>query len=83
MSRTTKKDVTKELLARVGEAAVMKELSDRGIKVVDFIPGISVAKDTEEDQYIVTIHDIEEEPRRLVLVPGVGWSWYNSQEPEE
>ena len=83
MSRTTKKDVTKELLARVGEAAVMKELSNRGIKVVDFIPGISVVKDTEEDQYIVTIHDIDEDPRRLVLVPGVGWSWYNSEGTEE
>ena len=87
MSKTKQADVVTELLARVGQASILQSLNYRGRKIadVDFIPNVWVmitdADDT--DQIVASILDREDEPRRLVLIPGIGWCWYNAEGPEE
>lgn len=88
MSKTKQTDVVTELLARVGEMAVLDTLSASGeIKAFDinYIPDVSVSVTEADDtkQAVVIIYDIDEEPRRLVLIPGIGWCWYNAEGPEE
>jgi hypothetical protein len=76
-------NVVTELLARVGEAAALSALMNEDMLTGGAnIPTVSVrVNDVDGDKDAV--FSIEDEPRRLALVPGFAWMWYNADGPEE
>lgn len=77
-------NVTTELLARVGEADILKMasawgwLAERGIDIPSVRDGCVRYGDITQ-----VLSEIDDEPRRLVLDLDFGWMWYNSEGPEE
>lgn len=72
-----------ELLARIGEAAALNALMDEDVLTGETdIPIVRVRTHSIGDDADVS-YEINDEPRRLVLVPGFDWMWYNAEGPEE
>ena len=72
----------KELLAKVGEAEILRRLMVMGEVVTGRIPLVRVKVDEIEDAKQAVII-IDNEPRRLVMDQDRSFGWYNSEGPEE
>lgn len=72
----------KELLAKVGEAEILRRLMVMGEVVTGRIPMVRVKVDEIDDAKQAVII-IDNEPRRLVMDQDREFHWYNSEGPEE
>lgn len=71
-----------ELLAKVGEAEILRRLMVLGEVVKGKIPLVTVKAETVEDVERAVVK-IETDSRRLILDQDFGFMWYNSEGPEE
>lgn len=69
---------TEELLAKVGEAEVLRRLMVLGEVVTGKIPLVTVKTDEVEGVKRAVVK-IDTDPRRLILDPDFGWLWYNAE----
>lgn len=67
-----------ELLAKVGEAEILRRLMVLGKVVKDKIPLVTVKAETVEDVERAVVK-IETDSRRLILDPDFGWLWYDAE----
>ena len=67
-----------ELLAKVGEAEILRRLMVLGRWSRDKIPLVTVKAETVEDVERAVVK-IETDSRRLILDPDVGWMWYDAE----
>lgn len=72
----------KELLAKVGEAEILRRLMVMGEVVKGKIPLVTVKVDEIEDTKQAVIK-IDTDDRRLVMDEDREFHWYNSEGPEE
>lgn len=72
----------KELLAKVGEAEILRRLMIMGEVVTGKIPLVTVKVDEIEDTKQAVIK-IDTDDRRLVMDEDREFHWYNSEGPEE
>ena len=77
-------DVVTELLARIGEAGALHTLmtnTDMLTSDMD-VPKVAWkwAAESGDDEAVFCV---DNEPRRLVYIPGFDWLWYNAEGPEE
>lgn len=72
----------KELLAKVGEAEILRRLMIMGEVVTGKIPLVTVKVDEIEDTKQAVIK-IDTDDRRLVMDEDREFFWYNSEGPEE
>ena len=75
-------NVVQDLLAKVGEAEILRRLMIMGEVVTGKIPLVRVKVDEIEDAKQAVII-IDNEPRRLVMDEDREFHWYNSEGPEE
>lgn len=67
-----------ELLAKVGEAEILRRLMVLGKVVKDKIPLVTVKAEKVEDVERAVVK-IETDSRRLILDPDFGWMWYDAE----
>ena len=72
----------KELLAKVGEAEILRRLMVMGEVVTGKIPLVTVKVDEIEDTKQAVIK-IDTDDRRMVMDQDREFHWYNSEGPEE
>ena len=72
----------KELLAKVGEAEILRRLMVMGEVVKGKIPLVTVKVEQVEDTKQAVIR-IDTDDRRLVMDEDQSFGWYNSEGPEE
>lgn len=75
-------NVVQELLAKVGEAEILRRLMIMGEVVTGKIPLVTVKADQIEDTKQAVIK-IDTDDRRLVMDEDQEFHWYNSEGPEE
>jgi hypothetical protein len=75
-------NVVQELLAKVGEAEILRRLMIMGEVVTGKIPLVTVKADHIEDTKQAVIK-IDTDDRRLVMDEDREFYWYNSEGPEE
>lgn len=75
-------DPVQELLAKVGEAEILRRLMVMGYVVKGKVPLVSVKVD-ELDGVKQAVVKIDTDPRRLVMDEDNGFDWYNAEGPEE
>ena len=75
-------NVAQELLAKVGEAEILRRLMIMGEVVTGKIPLVTVKADHIEDTKQAVIR-IDTDDRRLVMDEDREFNWYNSEGPEE
>lgn len=75
-------NVVQELLAKVGEAEILRRLMIMGEVVTGKIPLVTVKADQIEDTKQAVIK-IDTDDRRLVMDEDREFNWYNSEGPEE
>lgn len=69
---------TQELLAKVGEAEVLRRLMVLGEVVTGRIPLVTVKTDKVEGVKRAVVK-IDTDTRRLILDPDFGWLWYDAE----
>ena len=67
-----------ELLAKVGEAEILRRLMVLGKAVNGKIPLVTVKAETVEDVERAVVK-IDTDTRRLILDPDFGWLWYDAE----
>lgn len=75
-------NVVQELLAKVGEAEILRRLMIMGEVVTGKIPLVTVKADHIKDTKQAVIK-IDTDDRRLVMDEDRDFYWYNSEGPEE
>lgn len=75
-------NVVQELLAKVGEAEILRRLMVMGEVVKGKIPLVTVKVDEIDDAKQAVIK-IDTDDRRLVMDEDFNFGWYNSEGPEE
>jgi hypothetical protein len=71
-----------ELLAKVGEAEILRRLMVMGEVVTGKVPLVSVKVDHIDDTKQAVVK-IDTDPRRLVMDEDNCFDWYNAEGPEE
>ena len=71
-------DVVTDLLAKVGEAEILRRLMVLGKVVNGKIPLVTVKAETVEDVERAVVK-IDTDTRRLILDPDFGWLWYDAE----
>lgn len=67
-----------ELLAKVGEAEILRRLMALGKVVKGKIPLVTVKAEKVEDVERAVVK-IDTDSRRLILDPDFGWMWYDAE----
>lgn len=75
-------DEVKELLAKVGEAEILRRLMVMGEVVKGKVPLVTVKVDEIEDTKQVVIK-LSNDTRRLVMDEDMRFDWYNAEGPAE
>ena len=68
----------RELLAKVGEAEILRRLMVMGDVITGKIPLVTV-KAEEVEGVKRAVVKISTDTRRLILDPDFGWMWYNAE----
>ena len=71
-------NVVQEMLAKVGEAEVLRRLMVLGEVVTGKIPLVTVKTDEVEGVKRAVVK-IDTDTRRLILDPDFGWMWYDAE----